>query len=67
MYFSIPFLINLRAPVTNGTVVVFIPQMRSISILRSLYLDTFSVTFTELFLSVGMDMSMSEQLFSFCF
>ena len=68
MYFSIPFVISLRAPITTGTVVVFIPLIRSISIPRSLYLDSFSVTFTdEVFLSVGMNMSLSRQLFSFLF
>ena len=66
MYLSIPFL---KAYITTGIVVAFIPQIRSISISRSFHLDSCSVTFTdsELFLSVGMAISMSRQLFSFLF
>ena len=65
MYFSKPFFISPSAPITTGIVVVFIPDIRSISISRSLYFDSFSVTLTEVFFSVGMDISMSRQLF-FC-
>ena len=50
---------------TTGIVVAFIPHIRSISISRCLYLDSFSFTFTEVFLSVGMAISMSRQLFFF--
>ena len=64
MYFSKPFFISPSAPITTGIVVAFIPHIRSISISRSLYFDSFSVTFTEVFFSVGMDISMSRQLFS---
>ena len=41
----------------------FIPHIHSISISRSLYFDSSSVTLTEVFFSVGMDISMSRQLF----
>ena len=64
MYFSKPFYISPSAPITTGIVVPFIPHIRSISISRSLYFDSFSVTLTEVFFSVGMDISMSRQLFS---
>ena len=42
----------------------FIPHIGSISISSSFYFDTFSVTLTKVFLLVGMDISMSRQLFS---
>ena len=64
VYFSKPFFISLRAPITTGIVVAFIPHIRSISISRSLYFDSISVTLTEVFFSVGMDTSMIRQLFS---
>ena len=64
VYFSKPFFISPSAPITTGIVVAFIPHIRSISISRSLYFDSFSVTLTEVFFSVGMDISMSRQLFS---
>ena len=37
----------------TGTVVVFIPHAFSISISRSLYFESFSTAFKEVFLSVG--------------
>ena len=66
VYFSKPFFISPSAPITTGIVVAFIPHIRSISISRSLYFYSFSVTLTEVFFSVaiGMDISMSRQLFS---
>ena len=64
VYFSKPFFISPSAPITTGIVVTFIPHIRSISISRSLYFDSFSVSLTEVFFSVGMDISMSRQLFS---
>ena len=67
IYFSNPFFISSRAPITTGIVVAFIPHIHSISISRSLYFDSFSVTLTEVFFSMGMDMSMSRQLFSCLF
>ena len=65
MYFFILFLICPRTAITS--VVVFIPHIGSISISRPFYIDKFLCTFTEAFLSVGMDMSMSEVHFSFSF
>ena len=47
------------------TVVVFIPHVFSISILRSLYFVSFSIVFKEVFLSVGMNMSITRQVLSF--
>ena len=44
----------------TGTVVVFIPHAFSISISRSLYFESFSTAFKEVFLSVGIDISMSK-------
>ena len=41
MYFSNPFFISPRAPITTGIVVAFITHILSISILRSLYFDSF--------------------------
>ena len=64
VYFSKPFFISPSAPITTGIVVAFIHHIRSISISRSLYFDSFSVTLTEEFFSVGIDISMSRQLFS---
>ena len=64
MDFSKPFFISPSAQITTGIVVAFIPHIRSISISRSFYFDSFSVTLTEVFFLVGMDMSMSRQLFS---
>ena len=53
--FSKPFFISPSAPITTGIVLAFILHIRSISISRSLYFDSFSVTLTEVFFSVGMD------------
>ena len=49
----------------TGTVVVFIAHVFSISISRSLYFESFSAVFKEVFLSVGIDISMSIQVLSF--
>ena len=49
----------------TGTVVVFIPHVFSISISRSLYFVSFSIIFKEVFLSVGIDISISRQVLSF--
>ena len=54
-----------RKPITTGAVVIFILHNRLISISRSSYLDSFSVTFTEVFQSVGMDMSLRRLFFFF--
>ena len=49
----------------TGTVVVFIPHIFSISISRSFYFVSFSIVFKEVFLSVGMDISINRQVLSF--
>ena len=49
----------------TGTVVVFIAHVFSISISRSLYFVSFSIIFKEVFLSVGIDISISRQVLSF--
>ena len=49
VYFPKPFFISPSTPITTGIVVAFIPHIRSISISRSLYFDSFSVTLTEVF------------------
>ena len=53
MCFSMPFLTTPSAPMTTGTVIVFNPHIFIISISRSLYLDSFSATFTDVFRSEG--------------
>ena len=63
IYFPNPFLISARAPITIGIVVAFIPHIHSTSFSRSLYFEKFSVTLTEVFFSVGMDISISRQRF----
>ncbi len=50
MYFSNPFFINPKAPTTTGIAVAYIPHILLISISRSLYFDSFSVTLTEVYL-----------------
>ena len=64
-YFSNPFLISTRTPITTGIAVAFIPHILSSLISRSLSFESLSVTLTEVFFSVRMDISMSRQLFSF--
>ena len=49
VYFSKLFFVSSSAPITTEIIVAFIPHIRSISISRSLYFDSFSVTLTELF------------------
>ena len=49
MIWVFPGSFECISPITTGTVVVFILNIRSISISRSLYLDSFSTTFTEMF------------------
>ena len=48
----------------TGTVVVFISHVFSISISRSLFFVSFSTVFKKVFLSVGMDLSISRQALS---
>ena len=47
----------------TGIVSVLMPHIRLVSISKSLYLDSFSVTFTDVFLSDGTAMSMNLQVF----
>ena len=44
----------------TGIVSVLMPHIRLVSISKSLYLDSFSVTFTDVFLSDGIAMSMNS-------
>ena len=50
-----------------GGVILFIPHAFSISFLRSLYLESLSTVFKEVFFSVGIDKSMSRQVLSLFF
>ena len=61
--FSSPFFTSPKAPMTTGIVVVFMPHILLISISKSLYFDSFSVTLTEVLRSDGMAMSMSMHSF----
>ena len=56
------FLMSPRAPETTGIVSVFIPHILVVSISRSLYLESFSMVFYEMFLSDGTAISMSLQV-----
>ena len=49
----IPFFIPPSAPITTGSVVVFIIQILLTSFSKSLYFDNFSTSFVETFLSEG--------------
>ena len=62
--FSVPFLIISKTPITTGIVTVFICHSFSTSISRSLYLDTFSNSATETFLSARIFTSINLQVFS---
>ena len=62
-YVSSPFLIVPSAPMITGIVSVLMPHIRFVSIFKSLYLDRFSVTFTDVFLSDGTAMSISLQVY----
>ena len=60
-FWSILPLISPSAPTITGTVSVLIPHILTILILRSLYFESFSMTFVEVFLSAGTDTSISLQ------
>ena len=62
-YVSSPFLIAPCAPIITDIVSVLMPHIRLVSISKSLYWDSFSVTFTDVFLSDGTAMSISLQVF----
>ena len=55
------FLTTPSSPMTTGTVIVFNPHIFSIS--RSLYLVSFSATFTDAFRSEGIAISISMHVF----
>ena len=57
--FCSPFLRSLRAPITSGIVFVLIPHILVVSISKSLYLESFSMVFNEVFLSDGTAISTS--------
>ena len=61
----IPFFITPRAPITTGSVVVFIFHILLTSISRSLYFDNFSTSFIETFLSE--DIVILEVIIAVCF
>ena len=63
MCFSMPFLATPSAPMTPGTVIVFNPHIFVISISRSLYLDSVLATFTDVFRSEGIAISISMHVF----
>ena len=65
MYFSFPFFTRPRVPSATGIFVVFMPHITSFSISRSLYFESFSVVFIDVFLSVGTDISISWQVLCF--
>ena len=50
-------------PMITGIVSVLMPHIRIVSISKSLYLDSFSMTFTDVFLSDGAVMSINLQVF----
>ena len=59
-FWSIPSL-SLSAPTIIGTVSVLIPHILVVSISRSLYFESFSMTFVEVFRSDGTDTSITLQ------
>ena len=64
MCFSMPFLTTPSAPLTTGTVIAFNPYIFVISISRSLYLDNFSATFTDVFRLEGIAIPIRMHVFS---
>ena len=60
-FWSIPPLISSSAPTISGAVSVLIAHILVVSISRSLYFESFSKTFVEVFLSDGTDTSVSLQ------
>ena len=65
MYVLRPFFTSPSAPTTIGTVDVFICHIFVTSISRSLYLDSFSTSLIDTFLSDGILMSIMMHFFSF--
>ena len=64
-FWSTPSLISPSAPTITGTVSVLIPQILVVSISSSLYFESFSITFVELFRSDGTDTSISLQHYNY--
>ena len=62
MFSTIPFFIVPSAPTTTGITSVFICHILCISNSRSLYLLFFSISFRAIFLSDGIDISISLQV-----
>ena len=60
-FWSIPHLISPSAPTITDIVSVLIPHILVISISRSLYFESFSMTFVEVFRSDGTDTSIRLQ------
>ena len=60
-FWSIPPLISHSVLTINGTVSVLIPHILVVSISRSLYFESFSMTFIKGFRSDGTDTSISLQ------
>ena len=60
-----PFLITPSAPMTTGTICVFLLYILAILTSRSLYLEKFSATLTDMLWSDGTAMSSSIHNFSF--
>ena len=60
-FWSIPTLISPSAPTITSTVSVLIPHILVVLISRSLYFESFSVTFVDVFRSDGTDTSISLQ------
>ena len=60
-FWSIASLISPSTPAMTGTVSVLIPHILVVSISRSLYFESFSMTFVEVFRSDGTDTSITLQ------
>ena len=60
-FWSIPYLISPSEPTIIGTDSVLNPHFLVVSISRSLYFESFSMTFVEVFRSDGTDTSISLQ------
>ena len=52
MYFSSPFLMTPNAPMTTGIISVPVFHILAISVSKSLYLESFSTTFIDVFLFI---------------
>ena len=58
-YFSSPFLMTVGAPMTTGIPYVPVFHILTISVSKSLYLESFSTTLTDVFLSDGTAISIT--------